>query len=37
MLILLWGKGRHKFLIYKLSLGYFYCKVQFCVGYGRDI
>jgi len=37
MLILLWSKGRPKFHINKVSLGHFYCNVQFCVGYGRDI
>jgi hypothetical protein len=37
MLILLQSKGRQKFHITKVSSGYFYCNVQFCVGYGRDI
>jgi hypothetical protein len=37
MLILLWSKGRPKFHINKLSLSYFYCNVQFCVGCGREI
>jgi hypothetical protein len=37
MLILLQSKGRPKFHINKVSLSYFYCNVQFCVGYGRDI
>jgi hypothetical protein len=37
MLILLQSKGRPKFRVIKVSLGYFYCNVQSCFGYGRDI
>jgi hypothetical protein len=37
MLILLRSKSRPKFHISKVSLGYFYCDVQLCVGYGRDV
>jgi hypothetical protein len=37
MLILLWSKDKPNFHINNMSLGYFYCNVQFCVGYGRDI
>jgi hypothetical protein len=37
MLILLQSKDRPKFHINKISLFYFYCNVQFCVGYGTDI
>lgn len=36
MLILLQGKGRPKFDITKVRLGYFCCKVQFCGDYGED-
>jgi hypothetical protein len=35
--ILLQSKGRPKFHISKVNLGYFYCNVQFRVGHGRDI
>jgi hypothetical protein len=34
MLILVRSKGRPKFHRNKISLGYFYCDIQFCVGYG---
>jgi hypothetical protein len=35
MIILLRSKGRPKFHINKIRLGYFYRNVQFFVGYGR--
>jgi hypothetical protein len=31
------GKRQSQFHINKVSLGYFYCYVPFCVDYGRDI
>jgi hypothetical protein len=37
MLILMQSKHRPKFHINKVSLGYFYHNIQFCVGYGREI
>jgi hypothetical protein len=37
MLISLRSKGKLKFHINKASLGYFYCNVQFCFCYSRDI
>jgi hypothetical protein len=37
MLILLRIKGKPMFRIDKVSLGYFYCNVQFCVGYDKGI
>jgi hypothetical protein len=37
MLILLRSNGRSKLHINTVSFGYFYCNVQFLVGYGRDI
>jgi hypothetical protein len=37
MLILLRRELSPKFHINKVSLGYFYCNVHFCVGYGTDI
>jgi hypothetical protein len=37
MSVFLRSKGMSKFRINKVSLGYFYCYVHFCVGYGTDI
>jgi hypothetical protein len=37
MLILVRNEGRPKFHIDKVSLGYFYCNVEFCIGHGRGI
>jgi hypothetical protein len=37
MLVLLQSKGRPMFQINEISSGYFYCNVEFCAGYNRDI
>jgi hypothetical protein len=37
VLILFRSKGRPKFHINKVRLGYFCCNVQFCVSYVRDV
>jgi hypothetical protein len=37
MLILVRSKGSPKFHINEVSLRYFYCNVQLCVGHGREI